>query len=372
MSVGLSGNLKDFGIADVFQLIGQQRKTGLLHLRTRGAEASLVFDNGSVVTAVPAADGDVEALADKLMRCGLLRREQAQEIAASARASADAPARLVVERGWASADEVERIEDLLTRDTVFEVLRWTAGSFDFRARDVSHHRAAASLLGAEQILMDGLRMLDEWRSFADRVGDESNVFQRAGHFDAFRQRAGDRPAHELEAAERLFALIDGRVSVRRAIDLAQLGTFDGTRLLAEFANAGLIRQARSQRVVRPPRLGRGRDRLALVKRVGATALPLALLALVAMSVDPAPAELVPEGAFPIQRESLASVEEAQRTRRLRRAVDAYRMAFGRWPAGVADLTRAGLLPEESLAAPAGRPYYSLRLDGGLVVLAPER
>jgi hypothetical protein len=32
VSVGLSGNLRDFGIADVFQLIGQQRKTGVLDL----------------------------------------------------------------------------------------------------------------------------------------------------------------------------------------------------------------------------------------------------------------------------------------------------------------------------------------------------
>jgi hypothetical protein len=30
VSVGLSGNLQDFGLADVFQLIGQQRKTGVL------------------------------------------------------------------------------------------------------------------------------------------------------------------------------------------------------------------------------------------------------------------------------------------------------------------------------------------------------
>ena len=28
VAVALRGNLKDFGIADVFQLIGQQRKTG--------------------------------------------------------------------------------------------------------------------------------------------------------------------------------------------------------------------------------------------------------------------------------------------------------------------------------------------------------
>ncbi len=34
MAVALRGNLQDFGIAEVFQLIGQQRKTGMLKFRT--------------------------------------------------------------------------------------------------------------------------------------------------------------------------------------------------------------------------------------------------------------------------------------------------------------------------------------------------
>ena len=32
MSIALRGNLRDFGIAEVFQLIGQQRKTGILEI----------------------------------------------------------------------------------------------------------------------------------------------------------------------------------------------------------------------------------------------------------------------------------------------------------------------------------------------------
>jgi hypothetical protein len=372
VSVGLSGNLKDFGIADVFQLIGQQRKTGLLALRTRGAEASLVCDKGVVVTAVPAADGDVDPLGEKLVRCGLIRREQAQELSAAARASAEPPARLVVERSWLAAEEVERVEDLLTRDTIFDVLRWTTGSFDFRARDVTHHRDPANLLGAEQILMDGLRMLDEWRSFADRVPNDSAVFQRSGHFEAFRQRAGQRSPGAVAQAERLFSLIDGRIPVRRAIDLAQLGTFDGTQLLAEFVDAGLLKKVRAERMPRVRRPGRSGDRLAVLQRAISTILPLALLALTAALVRPTPVSEGPEGAFPIRRDGLAAVEQAHQTRRLRRAMDAYRMAEGRWPVSIEELASAGVVPPEALASRAGRPYYSLRLDQGVAILAPER
>ena len=43
----------DFGIADVFQLIGQQRKTGILELTGSSTRVQLVFDNGLVVSAAP-------------------------------------------------------------------------------------------------------------------------------------------------------------------------------------------------------------------------------------------------------------------------------------------------------------------------------
>jgi hypothetical protein len=372
MSVGLSGNLKDFGIADVFQLIGQQRKTGLLALRTRGAEASLVFDKGGVVTAVPASGGDVEALVEKLVRCGLIRREQAQELSAAARASADPPATLVVERRWLAVEEVERIEDLLTRDTIFEVLRWSAGSFDFRARDLTHHRDPASLLGAEQILMDGLRMLDEWQSFSGAVPSDTTVFERSGHFEAYRQRASQRSPAALTQAERLFSLIDGRVTARRAIDLAQLGTFDGTQILAELVEAGLLKQSRAARTSRIRRPGRSGERLAVVRRAVSTVTPILLLALMVVLVRPGPVANAPEGAFAIQRDTLSKVRQAYETRRLRRAVDAFHMIEGRWPASLDDLVQAGVVPEDALATPAGRPYYSMRLNQGVAILAPER
>ena len=38
MAVALRGNLSDFGIGEVFQLIGQQRKTGVLEVDGATAE----------------------------------------------------------------------------------------------------------------------------------------------------------------------------------------------------------------------------------------------------------------------------------------------------------------------------------------------
>ena len=375
MSVGLSGNLRDFGIADVFQLIGQQRKTGVLELSRGTRRVQLVFDQGRVVVAHPAAtrDGDPDPLGDMMARCGVLTRRRVEEATSARRSSAQTFGRAVVERGWLDSAQVECIEDLLTRDTIFEVLRWESGSFDFRAQTVSHDRDPGTLLGAEQILMDGLRMVDEWQSLAAQIPSDQTVFETVGSFESYRDGSDTLSADQLESARIVHSLVDGRLPARRVVDLSRLGTFDGTRILAELRSAGLIEPVQGQRAlslrrhVRAVRSGAPR----LSGGVGASvATAVCMLALLASVVFVRVHE--PEPAPPrIEQQSLERLREAYATRRLRNAMDAYRLAEGRWPASLDELERGGFLGADALAAPEGRPYYSSNRDDGVVLLAPE-
>jgi hypothetical protein len=360
VSAGLSGNLSDFGIADVFQLIGQQRKTGALELRSGKARAYLTFDRGLVVSAGVGTGrvGELDPLADRLVRSGQLTRERADEATAAARAAAQPLARTLVERGWLDADTVRAAEGLVTRDAIFDVLRWQAGTFDFHAQAIDHDRDPAELLGAEQILMDGLRMVDEWQSFAQRVPSEDAVFVRAESEAA--APAGD--------AGRVLALIDGRLSARRVIDLARIGTFEGMRILSELRQAGAIRAAVAGEAAprgRPVAAG-----LLALRSAAAALVPLAALAAVAWSVAPPPP--VPATDQPIERATLAQLREDYAVRAVRNALEAYRFARGSWPARLEDLADAGLLAPETLATLGGRAYYSVDRDQGPIFLAPDR
>jgi hypothetical protein len=375
LSVGLSGNLRDFGIADVFQLIGQQRKTGVLELSRGKRRVQLVFDRGGVVVAFPAAarDGDSDPLGEMMARCGVLTRQRVAEATSARRSSAQAFGRAVVDRGWLDVAQVTCIEDLLTRDTIFEVLRWESGSFDFRAQAVSHDRDPGTLLGAEQILMDGLRMVDEWQSFTAQVPSDEMVFEPVGSFETYRDSAGTVSADQLESARTVHSLVDGRLPARRIVDLSRLGTFDGTRILAELRSAGLVEPVRGQgglglrrhaRAIRSsaPRLSGG-----VATSVATAVCVLALLAS-AVFVRSHQPDATP---LRIEPRSLERLREAYATRRLRNAMDAYRLAEGDWPASLDGLVRRGYLGAEALAAPEGRPYYSANRDDGVVLLAPE-
>jgi hypothetical protein len=375
MSVALRGNLKDFGIAEVFQLIGQQRKTGVLELSDRRDRVQLVFDEGKVVSAAPAGTHPHEALGEMLVRCGRLTRERLEQVRRECAPAAQTLPQLVMSRGLVDEESLTKIDDLLTRETIFRVLRWQDGSFDFSAQErVEHGRSRDSLLGAEQILMDGLRMLDEWQSFADQVPSDDLIFQRTGRFDDYREAQGDLPRSQLEAADRVFRLVDGRLPVRRVIDLSLLGTFDATRVLADLRRVGVIEPLDSEGM-RLLQRQRQRRRIALPRDSArgwvAALLPLVmLLGLVLASWRPAPTATAFDG-FEIERPGLAFMRDAHRVRGAQHALDAFRYLEGRWPEDLAEVEARGLLPP-SLASQEAYPYYYSVGDGGALLLAAER
>jgi hypothetical protein len=374
MSVALRGNLEDFGIAEVFQLVGQQRKTGILEFTgTDGRQVQLRFDRGAVVSAAPAESKAHESLGDMLVRCGCLTRAQVDGLHAECEPSGQSLPRVAIARNLIAEGEIEQIEDLLTRETIFEVLRWSDGSFDFHARQVFHSRAIETLLGAEQILMDGLRMVDEWQMFADLVPSENTVFERTGRFETYRDQMNAVTGRRFDQAQRVFALVDGRLRARRIIDLSRLGSFDATRALADLHAAGVIvprdpeSLQRSRRRSRPKVLPRADARSWV-----ATLVPLLLLGLVTAAIHWRNTTSPTPGVFPIPASPLALVHDDYATLRVSHALEAYRFGVGHWPRTLAQLSVRGILTPDRLASEQGRPYYYVERAEGAVLLAPER
>ena len=60
--MALEGTIKDFGLPDIFQLIGLQRKTGLLTLKHEKENVTVTFESGQVVMA----DSMAKRLEDRL------------------------------------------------------------------------------------------------------------------------------------------------------------------------------------------------------------------------------------------------------------------------------------------------------------------
>lgn len=371
MSVALRGNLEDFGIAEVFQLIGQQRKTGVLELSGASGRCLLCFDGGAIVRATPEASHEDAALGEMLVRCGLLTPEALDSVERERAASPQPLARALFERGLLSVPQVEEIEDLLTRDTLFELLQWTRGAFHFLAGPIVHAREGATLLPAEQVLMDGLRMVDEARQLRRLVPGDDTVFRRSGSFSQARERLEDASPREQEALECVWRLVDGRLPARRVMDLSRLGRFEAMRWLAHLVRCGAVSalspadlaSAREQ----APRPEPVQGPLAVAFRFA----PIALALFVTLAAIVNLRARMTANDVPLRR-PLAAAQAAFATQRLRNAVEARRAATGQWPPGLETLSAERWLDADALTLADAPFYYARRPAGDAVVLSPDR
>ena len=364
MGIALHGNLRDFGIGEVFQLIGQQQKTGVLDVTGDGARVRIAFERGAVVWGEPAGPYEHAALGDLLVRSGLVPPARLLELERRVQDGEGDLRAVIVRRGELGEAQLHEATDQLTQNTLFALLRWTQGSFHFTSQPISGEGDALRGTPAEQLLMDGLRMVDEWRTFDADARDLETVWKPSEAFAVFRDRAADESPARVAQAERVFSLVDGRASGRRIADLARMGDFDGAYWLSRLRRAGVIeplarQTARPQRRVR---LSLGVAPLASLR----VAIPfgLAALAVIALVAQRgAQRELAAERAA-IERTAHLSFERAL----LRNAVEAHRFRHGKWPNDLPEALRAlpgGVAPDEAGA------YYFARRGDSFVVLLPE-
>ena len=129
------------------------------------------------------------------------------------------------------------VSDWLTRDTLFEVLQWQEGRFDFSPEDVRSIRDCGESLSIERVLMDGMRQIDEWNAMSGEIPGEDEIFERRSGKDGAQL---SEPGPDAEHRERVWGFVDGCRSVRNVIECSRIDRFDAMRALVDLVREGDI------------------------------------------------------------------------------------------------------------------------------------
>jgi hypothetical protein len=351
--MSLAGSLQDFGVAEIFQLIGQQRKTGVLEVSQEDRVLEVFFHEGSVLRAHPADPKPDAALAAFLLRVGAIAETDLAEARREQEETLDSLAHTLESEGVLRKSELEAVAQLLTQETLFELFFWEEGRFAFRMEAVERSAGDQSL-SCENVLLDTLRMRDEWMVLRPKLPDFSCVLAPSTDVTSLGSRRAalsEVSGLEVEALERLFGLVDRRSTVRRIIDLSRLGTFQGARGLAAMLQGGVLQ-------LEKPRLARARPvhRISLGAAVSVLAVAgVGTASLAVHSIVP-PSE---PASYPIPATALVEAREAAYQERIAVLLEVFRWARGAYPENLDELRIAhwALLASDQLAG------YSYRRVG---------
>ncbi len=377
--MALRGTLADFGLPDIFQLVGHQQKTGVLLLKDREIEVRISFVEGNVVKAEQSSRDRSELLGSLLVRGGVVTSPQLEAALATQQRTLRRLGDILIEMGVADRPTIKDFARLQTTETIYRLFMWRKGTYEFTAAPVDYDEQSYEPIRAENLLMEGFRMVDEWPSVRkvvpssrcsfvvqkelppDKADDTGNEDLLAGMHEAFSEESAEAPApppRSVGSAERrVFPLVTPARTVQDIIDLSRLGEFETSKALATLVRTGFLRVVLPQVEEKkendePFSVRRALSGVApVVIRVGLYAVVAAAVGGVVHLSSRMEGGLLAAGDVVVRRAALQDETGDVARIRIERALEAFRLAEGHAPAKLEELVERGLLQQAELRFP---------------------
>lgn len=363
--MALKGTLKDFSVSDIFQLVSQQQKTGVLSLASEGEKAQVAFDNGMVVMAGSDLKRMDDLLGQRLVRSGLVSQEQLDECLALQRSTLQMLGQILMEKGYLERDALRKALLLQVQEGIYKLVGWREGSYDFEAQEVKYDKGLYTPLSTEYLLMEGHRILDEWPAVRKIIPTTDLVLRVGGRKTP--EGAGLSPEQE-----KVLQLVDGARSVQRIADISLLGEFEATKALSDILNKGFIEPVPEAPAARPARKPFN------LKDAATNIVSFALIAVVVILILSYASSLSSRkfrsegGRQAVTMEhSLEALGHGQ-WERIRSALELYDLEHGGYPESLEDLVSSHILRRDELTYPWGKMYYYKKRNGDYILFQPKR
>ncbi|HYV86754.1 MAG TPA: DUF4388 domain-containing protein [Patescibacteria group bacterium] len=380
--MALQGTLKDFSLADIFQLIGIQKKTGVLSLKSPQETVTVTFVEGQVV----GADSTLRRLEDRLgfvlAKSGRLTDAQLQEALRVQRSTLKRLGTILVEGHLIDPKALSEALQIQISQMVYRLFRWTAGEYHFsQDAKVEYDRELVAPMSAESILMEGARILDEWPMIEKGIGSFQSVYKHANVEIARPGVAASARAAEGEAAgaitlsdseRQIYSLVNGQRPVQEIVERSPLSEFDTCRTLYELISRHLLDEVRrtatpgqpARRVESSSPILLGLVYLIVVLLAGSGLLVRVLPWLGRAQIGSGMSGWLTPFLTPETRAALDSAVVRSRLQRVSVALETYYLLNRGYPAGLEDLVTDGLIRPDSLFDAAGRHLlYQPTKDG---------
>ena len=255
--MALEGRIKDFGLADIFQLIHLQKKTGVLTVKNGQQASTILFEEGMIVGADTNNRRTGDRLGELLVKTEKLTKAQLEEALRLQQKDPQKFGKILEEKGWVKKEELTKILQLQIQERICQLFLIQEGAYSFEQKGVEYNREYISPMNTEFILMEGVRRVDEWPMIKKLIPSLGIVFESSPQDNnKFQEKSSGKesivgaPAGlaatgdtvNLTAEEfQILDLVDGFKNIERIIEFSQRGEFETCKILATLLRSGMIR-----------------------------------------------------------------------------------------------------------------------------------
>jgi hypothetical protein len=253
--MALKGNLRDFSIHQLLNLINLAHKTGALAVtpealpnRANGhaAPASLYFREGRLIHA--SFEGKSSRLTDILVQVGRLTPEQAQTVNQRSRVDTDKElGLLLIQSGYLTQNDIIQGVRGYLLETVYQLFTWAAGEFRFEPNQLPPEERITVPLSLENVIVEGNRRQQEWERLRDEIPDLEVPLRFAE-----RPRTNLRDISLTREQWQVISFINSRNTIKQIGEYLGLDEYQIRRVVYGLKQNGLVEMAQPVRLEPPP------------------------------------------------------------------------------------------------------------------------
>jgi len=217
--VSLNGKLEDVSLGDVMQFIHLGRRTGTLSLVHGNREAEIGFHRGQIVSAwAPGSKRLAELLVSNgLVDPGVMAKMIRTQSSESPRRSLG---QVLISSGTLQFEDIRKAVEQQIEKTIYELVTWTAGSFEFALDELKPIDDIAMYpgdvipklnLNTQMVLLEATRILDEQSRPGGPPGEPTppTVVEPGGRDEAAAEQDGQRFLGESISLSTVADTLDG-------------------------------------------------------------------------------------------------------------------------------------------------------------------
>ena len=368
--MSLQGTLKDFSITEIIQLIGQQLKTGVLKIEKGKNLVEIYFVDGMIVHVYCNYRGKKDLIGEILVKAKLITDEQLDQVLRIQKETLKYLGEILVELQYLTKDDVLKVISTQIYETIYDLFWWEDGQFSFDLKLVESYKKIPFALSTEQVLLNILRMVDEWSEIEKKLFSPFLVLRKS---TGMVEKSVDVLSSEGYFKEKLsseqeliYNLVEGNRTVQEIIDRSLLGKFNTSDILVGLMGMGLIEVVG----VQTPSLIK---KIALINLRGT--FTFLYYAAFCFSIFLIFVFFKPDFLFHFWDSKIERVDfqiptnfvHKMQLNRIKNALEIYYLEKGRYPQHLDELVSAQLLQRGDLFYRKGAPYQYESKDGKYVL-----
>jgi hypothetical protein len=231
--MALRGSLEVFGLADILQLIYFQRKSGILTLEGEKDKVKLFFMEGNIVGAISKRRQEDARIGKVLLKKGSLKDGELQTALEEQRRTGKALGSILLKRGVVEKEHIKEVLTSQITETVLQLFSWEKGIYEFTPQTITldslGDKEIPITLDTQQLLMEGLRILDEWSLLEGKLMLDTVLTKKA---EAVAELNGEE--------QEILLLVDGENDLSTIIDISGKDGFTVAKILFSLIEKGIV------------------------------------------------------------------------------------------------------------------------------------